>query len=354
MINPDGIRKELEDHLGSVLTDDEWQFLVERRHVDEVVSGDTGIAGLAAEVRIFRKAWRRAPSEREVKQQASVTSDKTRAEAIARMLATDASKQDRVENFRLVHMAAFPLDPNEVDRWIRNVADADGPSTAFLSVKVPHGVEILHSQGTVVTKPPLTISEETPAVLVQKVHLTFMTRSLQTEEYPDIEVEQQIAVREGGTLDALRQVSEHLSRHYGWEEGWATEFVLTDRIPPIRPIESSSSLPSTFTSLARIVLTIDPALSPREVMDKYRAERTQLAGNRHRDLSEKHLQLAAFTSSRPAGESWKDRMNVWNDTYDQWRYERETNFGRDCSQAVRRLLHPAYIGALPSLKAAGG
>ena len=89
-------------------------------------------------------------------------------------------------------------------------------------------------------------------------------------------------------------------------------------------------------------------------MDKYRAERTQLAGSRHRDLSETHLQLAAFTSNRLAGESWKDRMNVWNETYDQWRYERETNFARDCSQAVRRLLHPDYIAALPSMKSTGG
>ena len=158
-----------------------------------------------------------------------------------------------------------------------------------------------HSQGTVVTKPATDNFRGNPRSSGAKGALNLHDPLATDRGVPGHRSRTTNSRAEGGTLDALRQVSEHLSRHYGWEEGWATEFVLTDRIPPIRPIESSSSLPSTFTSLARIVLTIDPALSPKEVMDKYRAERTQLAGNRHRDLSEKHLQLAAFTSSRPAG-----------------------------------------------------
>ncbi len=342
MITPEDIRPALESCLGSVLTEDEWQFLIAELYVDEVVNGETGINGLAATVRRFRKTWRRAPSTRGVRQSASGANALTRAGAIARMLAADADREELVANFRRVHVADFPVDLHKVDAWIQRVAKADGPSTAYLSVKVPDGVEILSSVKAAVTKPPLTISEDNPGVMVQRVYLNFITRWLSEDE----DSEQQIAVREGGTLDALRQVSQQLSRQFCWEEASATHFVLTGTIPPMVPIWSRGSFPSNYSSLARIVLTIDPALSPREVVSYYRARRSQLAGSRHRDLSEKHLQLAAFTSTRPEGESLRDRMNAWNDTHEQWRYEQETNFGRDCSQAVRRLLHPTYASRI--------
>ncbi len=94
--------------------------------------------------------------------------------------------------------------------------------------------------------------------------------------------------------------------------------------------------------LSRITLTIDPALSPREVADHYASVRRRFTGRRNREITSKHLRLALFAADKTKGSSFKQRMAAWNDEHPQWSYSRVTNFARDCAQARRRLLYPDY------------
>jgi hypothetical protein len=141
-----------------------------------------------------------------------------------------------------------------------------------------------------------------------------------------------------GVLEDLRQLSERLSTQYGWTVAQATTFVLTDEAPSISAITyglKERELPS----LTRIMLDIDPTLSPKEVGEFYRRIRQEVLGARHRDMTEKHLQLAIFAATRPDGVTWAKRMDEWNNTHpDEWNYEDSAQFAHDCILARKRLL----------------
>jgi hypothetical protein len=72
---------------------------------------------------------------------------------------------------------------------------------------------------------------------------------------------------------------------------------------------TTASQSRQLPALSRIALTIDPALSPQEVAEHYRQIRQEIMPARHRDLSEKHLQLALFsgTAATPTGHTKKHR-----------------------------------------------
>jgi hypothetical protein len=123
-------------------------------------------------------------------------------------------------------------------------------------------------------------------------------------------------------------------------------------VPQIPPawLMPDYRLPYQVTS--RITLEIDPAVSPSEVAEFYRQARKEVITGRHRTLSEKHLQLAQFITSRPEDELWTERLTAWNDAYPQWSYDAALikNFMRDCSRARERLLHPDYLNPLANTR----
>jgi hypothetical protein len=142
---------------------------------------------------------------------------------------------------------------------------------------------------------------------------------------------------------ALKRLSLDLVRRYTWTEAQAVVYTLTD-IPPLilaaRASARGSRAARSLPALARIELTVDPALSPKEVAVLYRRVRAVTGvGARHRELSEKHIQLALF-GAEPAqdGRTWAVRMAEWNAAHPDWAYGVASNFAHDCLQAQRRLL----------------
>ena len=93
-----------------------------------------------------------------------------------------------------------------------------------------------------------------------------------------------------------------------------------------------------LTALSRVTLAIDPALSPMEVALRYREARKRYIPSKHRSMSDKHTALVLFMNSRPAAETYAQSMAAWNREHQNWKYSRETNFGRDVQAARRRLL----------------
>ncbi len=65
-------------------------------------------------------------------------------------------------------------------------------------------------------------------------------------------------------------------------------------------------------------------------------------GKKYRRLSEKHLRLVLFSLDRSPEEPLAQQMQGWNEAHPEWRYEHVTNFGRDRTQAQRRVLHPDF------------
>jgi hypothetical protein len=151
-------------------------------------------------------------------------------------------------------------------------------------------------------------------------------------------------VRAGGVLDRLRRLSQRLVKAYRWSEAQATIFVLTGVVPLIaaitggEPDELEDDANDTLPVLSRITLHVDPTTSPSEVAEQYARLRRWQYGERHRDLSEKHTQLALFAATEPQHTTWAARMTRWNAEHTDWTYTEVSNFSRDCLQARRRLL----------------
>jgi hypothetical protein len=100
-----------------------------------------------------------------------------------------------------------------------------------------------------------------------------------------------------------------------------------------------------------VILSVDPARSPGEVAALYSRLRRRVVGARHRDLGEKHLQLAMFTAMRPRKEPLAAPMAAWNKRFPKrgkrdWLYASSSSFGRDRRQARLRILGPAFAPAL--------
>ena len=338
------VRQRLEDELGFGLPEETWKYVADL-HVEEVLLGGWTIRDLAGTVRDLLKAFGRpmlprhhAPRvlTRPRKRSEGMTRPR-REEVISGLLADEAENEEGVATFRNDVLGGSLLSARQVDGWIKRQAEEDGPSSLWLTVPVPKGTKVKSSTRAATTEPPLTISEETPAILIQRQYLSYISLLVGMDEDPTREM----PTAEGEVLERLRQLSETLARHYGWDKALATNFVLTGEAPLVPSVEIGWSYPSNFRTLARISITVDPALSPREVADHYRRVRAEIVGGRHRELSEKHMRLATFTTAR-AGESWRKQMVAWNRKYPDWRYKTETNFGRDCKQAIQRLLHPDY------------
>ena len=156
---------------------------------------------------------------------------------------------------------------------------------------------------------------------------------------PGDDYERRIETPYNSLLDALRQLSESMAIWYQWSEAQATIFLLTGITPLIAPLKAVADYREDAPALSRIHLTIDPTMSPREVAEEYRRFRQWFVGPRHRDLSDKHTQLALFFVKHPkATEAWADLMALWNQEHPEWAYEDASTFGRDCAQAQRRLM----------------
>ena len=164
---------------------------------------------------------------------------------------------------------------------------------------------------------------------------------------PEAEYARAIPVTANGCLDRLRMTSERLVYNYGWLPHQATLFVLTGEAPPLNPIRVENRITFTLGALSRITLTVDPTISPRELMTAYRQLRRAILGHRYRSMSKKHIELAVFWSLRLEKESEQSRLAAWNRIHRKWKYKAKNTFKRDCVIAVQRLLHPLPLGLAP-------
>jgi hypothetical protein len=95
--------------------------------------------------------------------------------------------------------------------------------------------------------------------------------------YPREGREEVVRVASQSVLGELRRLASRLAERYGWQEGQAVWFLLTDQVPWVSP--GSWRLVSRFSPFAVrpvVVLEVEPWLPPAAVMDAYRRIQRQL------------------------------------------------------------------------------
>jgi hypothetical protein len=96
-----------------------------------------------------------------------------------------------------------------------------------------------------------------------------------------------------------------------------------------------------LSSTTRIVLDVDPAASPSDVMKHYIQVRDRLAPRGLPAVDDRNLELAQFVAEHPDPDRHRT-MQLWNDRFPQWSYADEDAFYRDAVRARRSILEPPW------------
>jgi len=258
-----------------------------------------------------------------------------RSRALSLLLWKDAQKQSATNSVRKGQLArgAF-LKFDEVEAWLKEAAQADGPATMFF-----RGLPAEDSPDAEL-EPVLQYGAMLPLYgnsgLRHQLRFSDLHYGAPTSHWT-----QRIPVKELGTLDTLRHRSAGLAKWYGWTSAQATLFLLTNLVPVVNEIDCHvRDFPAPIRGRTRVVLEVDPQLTPGQVAAAFREARTRLLGRGTRSLSDKHLRLAQIWALRE--ERSGELMKIWNETYPHWDYDSLRQFNRDVSVARRRVVDPAY------------
>ena len=313
---PDLIRLAVDACLGSApLADREWNLLETQGWAADIKQHRRTPEQAAAMV----EQWREAVGGANPRIRTPSVSASARAEAIAYLIAVEARKTEPVIEFRQLILRGKLVPTDHLDRWLGTVAKGQ---EARPWVKV------------------YASAEEVEVGVVPIGPSNIVTHGYDVLEYamPGTGQVRRILVSSKGILGWLRWLSQWLCERFRWKMSHATTFILTDVAPPA--VESDYRVDSqrAVPALTRVVMTLDPTMSPREVATLYRQIRFQYFGRRHRSMTPKHVELAKFWSSQREAATWKVLMAEWNKLHRRWAYKREQNFARDCAQARDRLL----------------
>jgi hypothetical protein len=263
--------------------------------------------------------WRDAVAGPNPRIRSGSVSTSLRADAVAHLVAVEAAKDGSVIEFRDRVLRGKLLVADQVDRWLTLLARRQDVKAWVKVYASPEEIEM----GVVPMGQSNTVAHgyDTLECVV-----------------PGCDQVRRILVSSKGILGWLRWLSIWLSARFLWEKSRAATFVLTGATPPIKESEYNVDGSRAVPALTRVVMTIDPTMSPREVANLYREIRFRHFGRRHRSMTAKHVELAKFWSMEGEDEAWKDLKDKWNKLHPKWAYRREQNLARDCAQARRRLL----------------
>ncbi|MHB8142257.1 MAG: hypothetical protein ACYDGX_01160 [Thermoleophilia bacterium] len=290
--------------------------------------------------------------KKEVEPKALANIQALRREALSVLYAKHAAEDQSVKDFREVVLKNKLLKWDEVKGWIEKQSKTEksqGLSHVRLTLPLPPGTEIIEdNKGFTSFDPPLKIKQIDPNDGDYETGCRFLDYA-----GPKDRLVQSELVFCGGILEKLMNLSETLAGRYSWMEAQATVFVLAGVRPRVSSNRINYKTKFAVTSANRIKLTLDPALTDKEVASIYRYARRHLLKQdkqgkaRFRLQSEKHLHLAIFNAEHE-GMTYRLKMKGWNNSAlvkknPRWKYQHESNFSRDCKVAEQRLLQPDYF-----------
>lgn len=331
-------RTRLQGRLGRRWTDGLWPYLKRLGFVEEAIplGRDRGLELLEKEARAILKAV--APSVGEEKVEISrpegPTPGQERAWAVSQLVVVQARQDPDVVSFRRKYLGDELMQWGEVEAWIQDQTDRDGPRTVDITCSLPSAHVINDRRYGWRLDPPLTEFRS------GRVSTRFLSYAV-----PDNNWRRLIAVTADGVLDRLRILADSLANSYAWTAGQATTFVLTDLTPQVSTIRVTGLGVKVRHGVShpwarRIVLTVDPMASPEDVLRAFQGVRQEEGLSRLRTLDPKKSRLAAFACAEHVHKPWGERLRLWNENFPEWAYLQESNFRRDALKSKRRLLYP--------------
>lgn len=185
-----------------------------------------------------------------------------------------------------------------------------------------------------------------------------------------------------GFLHSLDLASAVIALKYQWTKSAAVSFILSDwHVPTVKIAKIDYDFREAIPALTRVSITVDPTLTPEEVLAIYSFARDSITseGRMIKSLSDKSCALANFvygqthtpTNEEADTDTWKDLMHLWNgELSGGWiqvesqrgaslKYDRVALFREHSERARERLLFPpidppANLLVFPSLKDIGG
>jgi hypothetical protein len=337
------IRSKINAELGTrPLDEGDWFVLLEFDFIKDIQDHDGPIGPVVELIRKIRlarehpnKPQREDTPQLVSKEDAKMHLDRSRA--LSLLLYENASKDAGVRAFRSEVLNNTLLDREGVDGWIKQQAEVDGEATVWLKeIPIPREQKAAVLKWLSRRQDCQALNIELPASFIGWSIGSHVVRYGASGEWANA-----VATSLDGVLERLRNLSERLAGEYSWQEAQATIFVLTGNVPIVDPISVSHEMKRSPLSLSqRIVLDVDPTVSPLEVTNQYRLARRGMRDRGSGKLSSKHLRLATFVAERPEGESWAKKLAAWNRTERaEWGYGNDRRrFAHDCLQARRRLL----------------
>lgn len=267
--------------------------------------------------------------------------------ALSQVVAMKIAERSDVRGFRAKHLEGHVIPWDDISHWIRRQESPKGiPATSYATLSVPDEAMRRVRQAIMSRTIDETAEINIPVRLGDLIKCDPGPLSL-SYLVPGEDAPRQTFVWSDTALHGLYWLVVRLVGVTTWTEAQTVVFVLTGQTPLIRQFTSEIAENADLPALTRVMLLVDPRISQREIAHHFQSVRQNLFHARHRDISAKHLTLALFSTTREGQEgSLADRMNRWNAQYPEWAYKHVTNFSRDISVALRRLLGSGYEAAL--------
>jgi hypothetical protein len=314
-LKQDDIRKQVEREVRG-LSDLEWNYLVKHWYIAEVESGESTVSAVVAAIREFRRAFRGSKASSDSSSPVLPKSIAARQAALGAIYAREANQDREVMKMR---NTIDQLTEGQVLGWVA--------ATHYASLDLAP-----------------TASPQDEVNALARAYNAGQGMEMERLSYLDGKRTRLVTVVDP-VLVNLARLARKLSERWFFSEAASTNFILTGRIPSVWRYRGEQKLKMvTGNPLSRIVLELDPDMSPVEVAEVYRMVRGAVKGKRARvrPLKERTAVLAGWVVGRPDEETWHTRRLAWNQEYSEWGYGSDTNFARDARVAIRRLMNPGW------------
>jgi hypothetical protein len=337
--------------LGGSVAEATWNLLREM----EVLWESANIGDRSTNVRNLVKLIRR--SERSTANRSTVylqrervplgEVERARTDAVSALHAERAAEDALVGRFRVEHLA----DPS-VRYWpISKGGDLADETAAIISrwpwcaLPVNRVPEWINAQLSAAPLPaprslPPMMEDELRRVIEYPPRVSTTLLFIQNGRIRKVTVATTYAGKET-PLATLAALARTLAVRWRWHPAQATMFVLTGNQPTVRSAVADIELNGETPTASRIVLTVDPSLSPKEVAAWYSEVRALIKPSRVRPMGIRSYRLAQFVIEHPIGR-WGVRRRSWNLQYPDWAETDDRVFGSRARTAHKLLTNPGW------------
>ena len=169
----------------------------------------------------------------------------------------------------------------------------------------------------------------------------------------------------GSSLERLKTISEELRAELFpyWTQPEVSWVVVTGKVrrAPICLTAEIDGFSNQHLTYGTINLKVEPWITGDVVLRAYQHLQALVLPRRPRALSERNLAMTRFVmehlrhvvtgeregSKAPPKVSWRRLMARWNEEHEEWAFQDERNFSRDCRRTIKAVTRPFDETLLP-------